>query len=79
MINHPVLYSLILSVFVSIIFFIVLKDKNKDDPNRYDIIKNDILILFIFTFFVILMSNILYSNFSKSKSIVHVETNKCPF
>jgi hypothetical protein len=81
MINHPVLYSLFLSVAISIIFFIVLKDKNQNASGRekYEMIKNDIMILFLFTFFVILISNILYSNISKSTNLVQVETNKCPF
>ena len=80
MIESPVIFGLVSSSMICLIIYLILREKNRYNEDKYSETKQDIIGLFFIIFFTIFITHIIYDKAS-SKSIVSVEVNNglCPF
>ena len=74
-------FSLMVSVVVTAIVYVVTRDKNKSEQEQKDKL-NDTIILFVITFVVVLFGKLCIGESSSSTTVVKVSDVKggqCPF
>jgi hypothetical protein len=80
MIESPVIFGFVTSSIICFIIYLVLREKNKYNEDKYNESKQDIIGLFFIIFFTIFITHIIY-NKTSSTNIVPIEVNdgNCPF
>jgi hypothetical protein len=80
MIDSPVIFGLVTSSVISLIIYLILREKNKYNADKFAETKQDIIGLFFIIFFTIFITHIIYDR-SSSRSLVPVDVNNglCPF
>lgn len=80
MIESPVIFGFVTSSIICFIIYLVLREKNKYNEDKYNESKQDIIGLFFIIFFTIFITHIIYDK-TGSKNIVPIEVNdgSCPF
>ena len=81
MFDNPFIFSLMTSTLITIISYMIYKTKNKSEQEQKDKL-NDMVILFIVCFVIIVVGRIIIgssSNTSSTAKVVETKGGQCPF
>jgi hypothetical protein len=81
MFDNPFIFGLIVSTLITFIYYIITKSKNNSEQEQKDKL-NDIIILFIVCFVIIVIGRILIgssSNMPSTAKVVETKGGQCPF
>ena len=81
MFDNPFIFGLITSTLITFISYIIYKTKNKSEQEQKDKL-NDMVILFILCFVIIVIGKIMVSGTTSTMStakVVETKGGQCPF